>query len=214
MSTVLIADDHPVWTKGLADVINAIPGFRVVDSYTDGEELLDYLATEPIDWVFLDLHMEPGDGAQLARRIRDKYPLTQVVIISGEENDLALLEAARDAGIVGYIGKRASPAEIREALTTMQQGKTYFSRSVLERLAQVNSPVAEVAPPLTKQEYKVLTALHRGRKRSEIASDLGTGTGAYDTHYYHLKQKFRVTSLIELIRKAVRLKVLPTEPES
>src|ERR1700753_2427651 len=99
---ILIADDHPIFRRGLLTVIEADPSLRVVAEADDGESALSHILELRPDVAVLDINMPPPDGLEVARRLREQRSASEVVFLT-MHRDEALLDAALDLGVKGFV---------------------------------------------------------------------------------------------------------------
>lgn len=206
MFRILLADDHHVAITGLKAVISNLLDFTVVAQTSGGRETLHFLENNVVDIVVTDLYMNDDDlnGIELTYAIKRKFSAVRVLMFSGEDKKSDILLEAFRAGIDGYVPKTAPLHELITALTALGQRKQYFNQEILMKIANFTR-----YPPLSIKlgvsEAKILTFIAAGKTRKEITELLHISTGAYDTHFYHLKQKFEVKSTIDLLKKAETL---------
>ena len=134
MSDVLIADDHPVVRRGLIQIIEESPDFRVAGEASSGEDLLELARSTPADVALVDISM-PGPGIfELLRelaRIGDGLP---TLVLSVYPEDQYAIQVIR-AGAAGYLTKDHSPSELVGAVRRVASGGRYVSADLAERLA-------------------------------------------------------------------------------
>jgi two-component system nitrate/nitrite response regulator NarL len=129
--TVLVADDHPLFRRGVARAIGRHPGLELVAEATDGREALALIAAMRPDVAVLDHRMPGLSGVEVSAQLRlhpESSP-TAILLLSAFEDD-EIVAAAIGAGASGYLGKTASPAEICAAVERVGRGGTAFSAAV------------------------------------------------------------------------------------
>ncbi len=121
--TVLIADDHPLFRRGMARAITRAPGLRLVAEAQDGREALELLEAIEPDVAVLDHRMPELSGVEVCARLRSSHdaPSTAVLLLSAFE-DADMVAAAIKAGAGGYVGKTASQGEICAAIERVGHG--------------------------------------------------------------------------------------------
>jgi two-component system nitrate/nitrite response regulator NarL len=120
---VLIADDHPLFRRGMARAVRRRPGLELVGEAVDGREALALIAALDPDVAVLDVRMPELSGVDVCAqlRLRPEPPRTAVLIVSAFE-DAALVSAAVGCGAAGYVGKTASQGEICAAIERVGSG--------------------------------------------------------------------------------------------
>ncbi|HAK77431.1 MAG TPA: hypothetical protein DCR35_15490 [Runella sp.] len=206
MSRILLADDHHVAITGLRAIISSLPDFTVVAQTSGGKETLLFLENNVVDIVITDLYMNDDDlsGIELTLAIKQKFSSVRVLMFSGEDKKSDILSEAFQAGIDGYVPKTAPLQELVMALTALSEGRQYFNQEILIKIAHYTKH-RPLAIKLGVSETKILTFIAAGKTRKEITELLHLSAGAYDTHFYHLKQKFEVKSTVDLLKKAEAL---------
>lgn len=205
---ILIADDHPIFRRGLKDVIQENSRFSVVGEADDGVSALNQIAETAPDVVVADVNMPNMDGLELAAKIKEKFPLAAVVILTMHK-DKAMFEAALDAGVRGYMLKENAADDICECLKTVAKGGHYIAPSLsgflLSRAARVQE-FAEQTPNLkilTKTERRVLRFVAEDKTSREIAELLFIHPRTVDNHRTNICQKLNLHGSHALLRFAL-----------
>ena len=167
---LLVVEDHPLSRHGLISMLEAFGDqFEVVAEAANGEEaLLKFVSIKP-DVVITDLHFAPNDltdGIDLVRRLRERHPLVQVVMLTAELGDEYLL-LAHEVGVNAFLSKHSSAAEIAKAIDAVASGFTHFParlREVLEKRSK--------EPRLTERESQVVPLIAIGMTAKQIAIEL------------------------------------------
>jgi DNA-binding NarL/FixJ family response regulator len=180
---VLVVDDHAVVREGIRSVLEGTPGFEVVGEAGDGAEAMVLAEQHEPDVVLLDVTMPGQSGLQVAGRLRQRLPSIRVLILSMHDRTEYVLEAVR-AGASGYLLKDAGPAEVREAVRTVQQGDAYFAPAVAQKLS------AALRGELEEEQRR-------------IAGELGISPRTVETHRESLMRKLRIHTVAGLTRFAI-----------
>ncbi|WP_107072769.1 response regulator transcription factor [Streptomyces vietnamensis] len=135
VARVVVADDQAVVREGIVMLLGLLPGIEVVGSARDGEEAVALTAELGPDVVLMDLRMPRCDGVEATRRIRDRHPGTEVVVLTTYADDDSLFPALR-AGARGYLTKDAGGEEIERAVRDVIDGRAGLSPSVQRRLLE------------------------------------------------------------------------------
>ncbi|MGW2341157.1 response regulator [Streptomyces sp. NPDC001661] len=207
---VVVVDDQTVVREGIVMLLGLLPGIEVVGSGGDGDEAVALVAELSPDVVLMDLRMPRCDGAEATRRIRQKYPGTQVIILTTYADDESLFPALR-AGARGYLTKDAGGDEIVRAVEDVLSGDAGLSpkiqRRLLERLSQPEAAAPDpVDPPdgLTAREAEVLVLIAEGLTNQEIAKSLHVSTATVKTHINNLFAKAGLKDRAQAVRYAYR----------
>ncbi|MFD3535181.1 response regulator [Streptomyces sp. NPDC058664] len=132
---VVVADDQAVVREGIVMLLGLLPGVEVVGAARDGEEAVALTAELAPDVVLMDLRMPRCDGVEATRRIRERHPGTEIVVLTTYADDDSLFPALR-AGARGYLTKDAGGEEIVRALRDVTDGRAGLSPSVQRRLLE------------------------------------------------------------------------------
>ena len=128
-TTIIIADDHPIFRQGLKQLIEKEPAFRVVAEAEDGETALDLIATQAPMIAVLDLNMPKLDGFAVAQRAQQMKLPVRIIILTMHKDELHFNEAI-NLGIQGYVIKDSAATEVIDCLKTVISGREYFSPAV------------------------------------------------------------------------------------
>jgi DNA-binding NarL/FixJ family response regulator len=204
---ILVADDHPVVRGGLVALLRTIAGFEVVGEAADGEAAVREAQLTRPDIVLMDVRMPGLDGVEATRRIRAAVPTTRVLMLTMYDDD-ATVFTAMQAGAQGYLLKEAEQEEIVRAVRGVVAGEAIFGQGVAERvLGYFAGPPASAVPEypfpeLTERERVVLELLARGRRTTEIASELFLSPKTVANNMTTIFAKLQVASRAEAIVRA------------
>jgi DNA-binding NarL/FixJ family response regulator len=175
VTTVVVADDHPVFREGLVTVLED-RGLDVVAQADSGESALAAVAEHDPDVVLMDLVMPGLGGIEATRRLVAEHPRTAVLVVTMNTDDESVLAALR-AGARGYLVKEAAADDIARAVETVARGDTVLggrvSGQVLAAAAGAARAPDQLFPQLTSREREVLELLARGYDNTRIGRHLG-----------------------------------------
>jgi DNA-binding NarL/FixJ family response regulator len=174
---VLVADDHPVFRRGMRAILGAEFDTELVGEATDGEEAVELaLRLEP-DVILMDLNMPKVTGIEATRRILEAIPDTAILMLTMFEDDNSILAAVR-AGARGYVLKGADGTETLRAIHAVAGGEAIFGPTVARRLTEYfstpggNPKASSAFPNLTGREQEILSLMAGGYTNNAIASRL------------------------------------------
>ncbi|MYY01133.1 response regulator transcription factor [Streptomyces sp. ATexAB-D23] len=215
---VVVADDQAVVREGIVMLLGLLPGIEVVGSAKDGEEAVAQVAEHAPDVVLMDLRMPRCDGVEATRRIRERFPGTQVVVLTTFADDDSLFPALR-AGARGYLTKDAGGDEIVRAVQAVLSGEAGFSPTVQARLLEqlTEGPPApdgngepELPDGMTPREAEVLVLIAEGMSNADIARSLHISQATVKSHINNLFAKAGLRDRAQAVRYAyVRRLVRP-----
>lgn len=183
---VLIADDHPMFRRGLVASFAGSPEVQVVGEAQDGEQLLALAAEVSPDVVVTDLSMPSLDGIKASQRLLASHPSLGLLILTMHEDDERLFSALR-AGARGYLLKGADRDDIVRAIQAVHAGDAIYAAPVARRIVDFftgahDTYAAQVFPDLTDRERDVLQLVSAGAGNHEIARRLGLSDKTVRNH--------------------------------
>jgi len=203
---IMIADDHPLFRKGLRTMLGAVPGFALVGEATTGTEAIERALTLQPDVILMDLQMPGGGGIAATREIVAASPTVRILVVSLFEDDDSVFMALR-AGARGYVLKDTDEDDLVRAIRAVATGEAIFSPAVASRvLAYFAVPRAGVPPrifpALTEREREILHLIARGRANPGIAHDLSLSPKTVANHVSNNFAKLQVADRAEAIVRA------------
>lgn len=213
---VMLVDDHPILRLALRNILNDWPNIVVAGECADGRTAVEETIRILPDVVLMDLNLPGLDGIDATRQIRARAPGVRVLLLSGYGNR----ENVRDslaAGASGFVIKRSDIDELAEALETVRDGGTYFSRDLAKSidvdslLSEVNLPQGTPpSPQLSLRELEILSLICRGLSTREIASHLSISPKTAESHSTNIMTKVGVGNRVQLVRFALDTGLLRT----
>lgn len=193
---ILIADDHPLFRKGMRTLLEALPDFQVVGEAATGQEAIDMAALHQPDVALMDLQMPGGGGLAAIRQITATSPHIHVLVVTLFEDDDSVFAALR-AGARGYILKDAQEAEMLRAIQAVGSGEAIFSPAIAARLVDYFAASRavipkEVFPELTEREREILNLIARGETNPTIAERLTISLKTVRNHVANIYSKLQV----------------------
>ncbi|MEU6414865.1 response regulator transcription factor [Microbispora sp. NPDC046933] len=197
---VLLADDHPVVRRGLAELLGTLTGVEVVGQAGTGHEALREVALHRPDVVVMDLRMPVLDGVEATRRIVRDHPATAVLVLTMFDEDTLIAEALR-AGARGYLLKTAEQEELERAIRAVAAGDAIFSSSVAGRVLKQVAAARDVSvlPHLSPREREVLDLMATGATNGAIAQRLNLSPKTVGNHISAIFLKLGVSTRGEAI---------------
>jgi len=204
MTTVLIADDHPVVREGVRRVLQGAVEVSVVGEVGRSDEVAEAVRRLKPDVLILDIGM-PGPGfLDVLAALADAHPKLRTLVLSAQPEEEFAVRALR-AGAAGYITKGYAPADLVEAVRRVAQGRRYVSAALAEHLAMGTLGDASQAPHerLSKREFEVLRLLASGLSLKEIAARLGVHAKTVSSFRARILAKMALHTNAELVRYAL-----------
>jgi DNA-binding NarL/FixJ family response regulator len=209
---ILIADDHELVRRGVRTVLEGQAGWVVCGEASTGREAVAKALDLRPDIVILDISMPELNGLEATRQIRRAVP-AKVLILSVHESEQLVTEVL-NAGAHGYVLKADAGRTLVEAIRTVVRRREFLSERVhgaanrptgtRRRAAAAGRRAASLSP----REREVLQLLVEGKSNKEIGVVLGTTTKTAETHRAHILAKLDLHSMSELVRYAIRNRVI------
>ena len=210
---ILLADDHKVVRQGTRALLSAVPEWEIVGEADNGRDAVSLTAELKPDIVILDISMPELNGLDATRQIKKKSPETEVLIFTGQETE-ELVHDVFDSGARSYIMKTDAADHLIDAIKALSEHKHFFTSRISEivfaRYIQEKGTL-EGAPEksrITDREREIVQLLAEGNSSKEIATILGISVRTVETHRAAIMKKLGLKSFSELIRYAVRNKII------
>jgi len=199
---IAIADDHQLFTDGIAEFIGKMPDVKIVFTVNSSEELLKKLARYSIDILILDLNLPPDNGLLLIEPLRTQYPSMKIFILSmyqpiDVDKDFAQMNA--DA----YVLKTSGKDILLKALEAVISNKKFIDPNLNNQPKKED--VFTMTQKLTKREKDIIQLIAQGKSNKEIADALFLSELTVKTHRKNIKDKLGAKGKQELIFKSIRL---------
>jgi DNA-binding NarL/FixJ family response regulator len=206
MIRVLVADDHPVFRRGLVGLLEEESDIVVVGEAADGDQAFEIAVGCSPDVVMMDLHMTGVGGVAATRRITAEMPSTAVLVLTMLEDDESV-HAALKAGARGYLVKGAAGERILDAVRAVAAGEALFGADVAGRVlgllsADRRSSRAGPFPMLTDREEEILGLIATGRSNAQIAQALVLSDKTVRNHITSIFSKLGLTDRAQAIVRA------------
>jgi DNA-binding NarL/FixJ family response regulator len=203
---LLIADDHPLFRKGLRTLLGAIPDFAVVGEAETGPEAVAISTELQPDVILMDLQMPGGSGIQATREIMSASPNARILVVTLFEDDDSVFAAIR-SGARGYILKDTDEEEMVRAIRAVAHGEAIFGPAVATRVLAYLTNGLPDAPPqsfpsLTEREREILNLMARGLTNPVIARTLSLSPKTIANHVSNIFSKLQVADRVEAVIRA------------
>lgn len=204
---VLIVDDHPLFRRGLRQIIEENKQFEIVGEAADGAVGLRLAAELKPDIIVVDVDMPQLNGLQMARALRREQSSAQIVFLT-MYSDEALFNAALDIGVKGYVLKENAGGEVISALQKVAGGESFFSLALttigLRRDDRVKTLLLSKPSldTLTAAERRLLKLIAEDRTSKEIADLLKISTRTVENHRHNICRKLNIYGSHSLLKFA------------
>jgi DNA-binding NarL/FixJ family response regulator len=210
--TVLIADDQTLFREGIKDLLEDEKGIKVVGEATTGPQAIEMVKKLKPDVVLMDIKIPEMDGIAATKVIREKFPQTNVIILSSYEDEAHITEAI-SAGANGYLSKMLPASELVNALKTFTSESVMIPQPIMNKLISgLRQGFRGESPEnLTQTEIKVMALLGKGKSNKEIASELKCSVKTIKNHLNSIYNKLGVTNRTEAVIKAIEKGLISPE---
>ncbi len=198
--TVLLVDDHPLFRRGLSQLIQTIASFELIGEASCGAEGIELQQRLQPDLMLLDLNMRDISGLEVLRAVKATDADTRILIITVSDHGEDLVAALR-AGADGYLLKDMEPEQMVDRLKAATNGQVVVSDSLTHLLASAlrgePRPESPEDAGLTEQELRIVERLASGLSNKLIARDLDIAEGTVKVHVKHILRKLNLRSRVE-----------------
>lgn len=205
--TVLIADDHPIFRKGLREILEAEPDLQLVGEAEDGARALSMLRALGPQVAVLDVDMPQLDGISVARAVQQENLPTALVLLTMHRHE-QYFNAAPDLGVRGYVLKDSAASDIVAAIRAVSTGQRFVTPLLTDYLlnryqAQAAAQQQTGLPALTEAERRILKLIAQYKSSQEIADELFISVRTVDAHRANIAGKLDLKGARALLRFAL-----------
>ena len=209
---ILIADDHVLLRRGIRTLLESHPGWTVCGEASNGREAVEQAKELHPDIVVLDITMPQLNGVDATPLILKASPETKVLILTMHSAQEITQRAVR-AGARGYILKSDTERDLIAAVEALMEDQTFYTSSVsemiLENLSSDGTPATEEPMArVTPREREIIQLLVEGKSNKEVANQLGISVRTVESHRATIIRKLHCHSFSELVRYAIRNKII------
>ena len=210
--TVVLVEDDPPTRDHLAETLaagNGIELLAAVDTLASARAACDRFVPTVL---VTDLRLPDGHGADLIREVRERYPATEIMVISVLGDEDSVVTAIR-AGASGYLLKDSQPVDMVDAVHGLIEGRSPISASIaryiIRRVQDGSfSPPQQPAPLLTPRETDILWGIAKGVTYNDIADRLGLSRQTVPSYIKNIYRKLEVNSRSEAVFEAIERKLI------
>ncbi len=204
---IILADDHPIFRQGVKNVVEQVPGLKIVGEAADGLELLQLLQQTSPQLVILDLSMPNIGGMAAVGQMKRIHPQIKVLILSMHKTPAHFYRAI-SMQVQGYLLKEDTHAELIAAIKTIRSGGTYISAILAAQVPEIlarksRGDLAFQEDPLSDREIQILSLLAEGKTNKQIAELLFIGIRTVQNHCNNIRGKLNIRKSGELIKYAI-----------
>ena len=202
---VSIVEDDSRIRESLLGILEGVPGFHCLATYTTGEEALEGIPQQRPDIVLMDIKLPKMSGIECVARLKEKAPDLPIVMLTVFEDSDKVFKAL-EAGACGYLVKRMPPQDLLDALRQVQTGGAPMTgrvaRMVVQSFQRMGTSKKDTEN-LTPRELEILELLAKGDLCKEIADKLGLSLRTVHTHLKNIYEKLHVRSRTQAVLKYI-----------
>jgi len=194
----VIVDDHPIVISGISGLLSDFDAVEIVAKLESGVTLLDYIETNKVDLILMDIFLPVINGVDLCKTIKQKHPKMIIIGMSSQSERSLVMQFIQNGGN-GYILKSASFEEFKSCIDKAIDGEIVFSDEVKTIISQPLSDDLDRIPSLSRREKDITLLLSKGKSTQEIADELFLSFLTVQTHRRNILQKYKTKNVAELI---------------
>ncbi len=209
---IVIADDHPIFRKGLRTILDSVSGFEIIAEAENGEEAMEKIRELKPDVAVLDVDMPEKTGVEVVEALRKENSETEFVFLTMfKEKDL--FDEAMQLDVKGYVLKDNALSEITNCVKTVAKKEYYISptlstfviqRSVTMKQFQKKNPALE---RLTPTELKILKQIGLHKTSKEIAAEINISVRTVEHHRMSISTKLKLKGVQAVVKFAIENKM-------
>ena len=210
MTSVLIADHHPITRKGIISLLTAEGhNYDVIAEVSNGEEMTAALNKSRPDVLIMELDLPQINGITAIKNIKQDFKGIKIIIFSTYPEEIYALSTIK-AGASAYLSKTISLNILETAIQRVTRGGIYLNEDLTEKLAHGNGHTTNLAvkyKKLSSREVEVLNLLSSGKRNKDIASALAINEKTVSTYKTRLLKKLKVDNVADLIHQSRLLQI-------
>ena len=205
--TVFVAEDHPLFLRGLRETLETDSELRIVGQATNGLEAWHRITELKPRVAVLDIELPGLSGLEIARKLREQKAPTAVLVLTMHKQ-VEIFEQAMDLGVLGYVLKENAPAELLAGIKRVAAGEPYFSPLVSGYLLNRNTRARSLLQHtpglmnLTQCQRAILKRIAEDRTSKEIADELGISYRTVENHRSNICERLHLHGSHSLLKFA------------
>jgi two-component system, NarL family, response regulator DegU len=206
-STVIIADDHPIFRNGVRDILAEIPQMELLGEAKDGAEAYGLIVAHRPDLAILDFEMPLLSGLDVCQKVLAEKSQTQFILLTMHK-EKHVFKAAMDAGVRGFLLKDNAIEDLVACVRAVCAGKIYVSPGIEHFLtahteSAENPAIQKANALLSPTEKIILKLISEGKSSAEIANLLFISPNTVDNHRYNMTRKLELEGKNSLMKFAM-----------
>lgn len=212
---LFLVDDHQLVRDGLKALLTGTSDIEIIGEAADSEELFFKLGQQRPDLLIMDISLPGVSGIEITRKLCSEFPEIKVLMLSMYNSEDFILNAIK-AGAKGYLPKNTSRNEMLEAIYAIHSGEEFYGESIskimlksyVRRATDPDKPAERSNDLLTSREIEILKLYVEGMINKEISEKLEISIRTVETHKNHIMRKLGLKSTVEMVKFAIRNKIV------
>lgn len=209
---LILVEDHLIVRDGIKSLLSGVERFEVVGEAESGVHFFALLKTIVPDVVLLDINLPGMSGIEITKKLKAEHPQIGVLILSMYNTEDYIFNAIR-AGAKSYLPKTTNRQELEAAVNAVYRGEEYFSQAISNVILrsfiqQAQTENDKKDSQLTTRETEILRLFAEGMSNQEIAEKLFISVRTVESHKNHIMQKLELKSTVDLIKFAIKNKII------
>ena len=212
---IILVDDHQIVRDGIKSLLTDVEDIDVISEAASYNELREKLKLQNPDIIVMDISLPEMSGIEITKLLSETYPNLKVLILSMYTGEDFIFNAIK-SGAKGYLPKNTTRKEIIDAIRAVYNNQEYYSESISSVILKSyiqKAKTSYVEPDrledrLTQREIEILKHFAGGLSNLEIADKLFISQRTVESHKNHIMQKLELKSTVELIKMAIRYKIV------
>lgn len=205
---ILVAEDDALIQSAFCLLVGTLAGVELAGSASSGVEALQVAGRLRPDLILMDLKMPEMNGVEATRKIKAEMPETKVLVLTALEDPLLVTEAL-EAGVDGFLLKKATVSELQLAIDTVSNGEQYLSPAVSAIITRAyldeRNRKREPIPHLTPREKHVVSRIAKGMRQKQIADELEISERTVEKHSEQARRKLKAATAAEMVAIWLRM---------
>jgi two-component system nitrate/nitrite response regulator NarL len=209
ITTILIIDDHPLFRKGVRNLISMDQNLSVIGEATGGKDGVERALELIPDMILIDIDMKDMSGIETLELLKSKKVESIIVMLTVSDHEDNVINALR-SGADGYLLKDMEPEDILDKIGKAASGETVISEQLTTLLAKSlrnnngSSKEKSVADKLTSREEEIILLVMEGMSNKMIARELDISDGTVKVHMKHILKKLGLKTRVEAAIWAIK----------
>ena len=203
MLRLIIAEDHQLLIEGLISILSKVEGLTLLKPVNDGKQLINSLRSNKADMILLDLNMPNMDGIKTLEILKQDFCDIKVIVLTNYDQP-QLVDKIKKLGADGYILKSSASTVLKEAISKVATGGSYFEQSLDSKIDSNHYFIDDFMRKfqLTRREVEIIRMIEKEYTSKEIGDNLFISEFTVGTHRKNIMRKLDVKNIAGLLKIA------------